>query len=370
MMKLTPFLLEKWLDGHIDPPVEFNLGGSTGPVWTAREVLDLDGARSLERLLDKHIVYSRSAGGSSLRQALADMHGVPMEQMLVTTGAAEALVQVFLVAAEPGSNVVVPQPCFPPHAQVPESLGLEVRSYGVRRDRAFQIDLQEVMGLVDAHTRLILVNSPHNPTGTTISDKDMLALHDFAAERSVQFVSDEVYHPIYHGPASASAATLAHATVISDLSKAFSLSGLRLGWIREPDVQRRERYLSIREFFTISNSPITELLGEIAVRHRDAIFRRTREVASANLELLDQVIAAHQDVLRWVRPRGGMTGFPWLVSGANARAFCEEAVRVGLLLVPGDCFGVPDHVRMGFGVGREWYARAMERLSGFLAGQS
>lgn len=222
------------------------------------------------------------------------------------------------------------------------------------------------MRLVDAQTKLILVNSPHNPTGTTLGDTDLRSLHDFAAERGIQFVSDEVYHPIYHGHETASAARLARATVIGDFSKAFSLSGLRLGWIIEPDAHRRELYLSSREYFTISNSPIVEFLAEIAVRHREAILKRTREVARANLQLLDQVIAEHSGVLKWIRPRGGMTGFPWLVSGAATRSFCEAAVSQGLLLAPGDCFGVVDHVRIGFGVGREWYPRAMERLSDFL----
>src|SRR5579864_2422752 len=257
-MKLKPFLLEKWLDAHSEPPVEFNLGGSTGPVWKPRELLQLAGSGSLERWLDSDIVYSRSAGGSSLRDAIAQMQSVAVEHVVVLTGASEALANVFLAAAEPGANVVIPFPCFPPHQLVPEALGLDVRSYRVRRENSFQIDVHEVMRLVDTKTKLILVNSPHNPTGAPLSDADMRSLHDFAAERGVQFVSDEVYHPIYHGRETASAARLPLATVIGDFSKAFSLSGLRLGWIIEPNSHRRELYLGTREYFTISNSPITE----------------------------------------------------------------------------------------------------------------
>src|SRR6266513_2919804 len=83
--------------------------------------------------------------------------------------------------------------------------------------------IAEIKQLADANTKLILVNSPHNPTGATIGDAEMEALHDFAAERGIQLVSDEVYHPIYHGRQTKSAARLPHVTVISDLSKAFSI---------------------------------------------------------------------------------------------------------------------------------------------------
>ncbi len=68
----------------------------------------------------------------------------------------------------------------------------------------------------------------------------------------------------------------------------------------------------------------------------------------------------------WVRPQGGMTGFPRLVSGADTRTFCQAAVDRGLLLAPGDCWDVRDHFRVGFGVGREWFPRAVQRLGEFV----
>jgi DNA-binding transcriptional MocR family regulator len=75
---------------------------------------------------------------------------------------------------------------------------------------------------------------------------------------------------------------------------------------------------------------------------------------------------AAKAVVDWVRPQGGMTAFVQLVPGANGRAFCQAALKRGLLLAPGDCWNVPDHLRIGFGVGHEWYPRAMERFSELL----
>ena len=76
-----------------------------------------------------------------------------------------------------------------------------------------------------------------------MSDAEMEALHEFASQRGIQLVSDEVYHPIYHGRETQSAAHLPHATVINDLSKAFPLAGTRTGWMIERDARRREHYL-------------------------------------------------------------------------------------------------------------------------------
>jgi aspartate/methionine/tyrosine aminotransferase len=254
---------------------------------------------------------------------------------------------------------------FPAFEAMPQSWGLEVRSYHLRRENSYRIDFDEVKRLADAKTKVLLVNSPHNPTGATLSDAEMRSLHDFAAARGIQFVSDEVYHPIYHGRETRSAAALPHATVVSDFSKAFSLSGLRLGWIVEHDA-RREEYLNARKYVTVSNSPISEFFGLIAVRHREKILGRAREVTRVNLQLLDALFKKFSDVLDWVRPQGGTTGFPRIVSGADGRAFCTAALRHGLLFAPGDCFGVADHIRVGYGVGAEWYPRAMERFAEFV----
>jgi aspartate/methionine/tyrosine aminotransferase len=362
-MELKPFKLDQWLSGHAEDNIAFNMGGSTGARWTLGELLALDGDASTRRLLDTEVAYGLSAGGRDLRRAIADMSGRPVDQVLVMAGGSEALLHLFFLAAERGANVIVPFPGFPPYHAIPESLGLEVRTYHLRRENEYRIDLEEVQRLADANTRLILVNSPHNPTGAALADHEMRELHDFAADRHIQFACDEVFHPIYHGEERASASRLPHATIVGDCSKALALSGLRIGWLIEPDERRRERYLNAREYFSISNTPVGEFFAEIAVRHRASVLARTREVAGVNLRRLDRFMAEHADLLDWVRPHGGMTGFPRLLGAADARVFCETAVTEGILLTPGDCFGVPDHFRIGFGVGAQWFPEALDRLS-------
>jgi aspartate/methionine/tyrosine aminotransferase len=216
----------------------------------------------------------------------------------------------------------------------------------------------------------VLVNSPHNPTGAVLSDEEIQSLHDFCVERGIRFVADEVYHPIYHGPPSRSAARLPRATVIGDFSRALCLSGLRLGWIVDRDRLRRERYRNARNYFTITGSVFGERLAVLALRHSEDIFRRARQVSQTNLALLDEVVAKHDGFLHWLRPRGGMTAFPWLADGSNTREMCRRLAIQGVLIVPGDCFGQPPHFRLGFAASGDRFPHAMERFDAFLQAES
>ncbi|HEX7960401.1 MAG TPA: aminotransferase class I/II-fold pyridoxal phosphate-dependent enzyme, partial [Terriglobales bacterium] len=181
-MQLKPFLLDAWLDQY-EHDIEFNLAASTGPAWTVRDILALTDHQTAHHFLDHKLVYSRPAGADSLREAIAEMQNVPVEAVQVVTGASEALVTLMWLAAEPGANVIIPLPGFTTFSALPESLGLETRFYRVRHENGFRIDPEEIMRLADSKTKLVLVNSPHNPTGATIADDEMEALHDFAAER-------------------------------------------------------------------------------------------------------------------------------------------------------------------------------------------
>jgi 2-methylisocitrate lyase-like PEP mutase family enzyme/aspartate/methionine/tyrosine aminotransferase len=347
-MKLSPFLLDLWLEQKHSPnsPIEYDLAASTGPVWTLRELLALAGQSGFdERLLDTAISYTSGNGSRELREAIAAMENVDPDHVQVLTGAAEALLILFFLAAEPGANVVLSAPGFPTNTALAESFGIEVRSYTLRPENEFRVDLDEIRALVDRNTRFVMVNSPHNPTGGVLSDREMEHLHDFCAERGVQFISDEVYHPIYHGPQTRSAARLPHATVLGDFSKALCLSGLRVGWAIERDAKRRERYTNARSYFTASNTALSERLAVIALQHREEIYGRARRIATENLKLVDRAFAEHSDTVRWVRPRGGMTAFPWLASGANAREFSRALAQRGVLVAPGDCFNMPTHFR-------------------------
>jgi aspartate/methionine/tyrosine aminotransferase len=362
-MRIAPFLLDRWLSEHqfADPPIEFDLAASTGPRWKWDELFSQLAVGALEGIGDSGVSYGPAAGSPALREAIAEMAGVAAADVVAVTGASEALTVVLLVAAEPGANVVLPHPGYPAFDELARYLGLEVRQYRLAATEP-AVDLNDVAACLDDGTAVVIVNTPHNPTGSVVGAELMAQLRDVVADHGAQLVVDEVYHPIYHGPATSSAAPLAGATTIGDMSKALCLAGLRTGWIVEHDRTRFEQYVDARSYLTISNSPIDEALAAAAIGSRDRIVARAQAVAEQNLAMLDAFVGEHADVLDWVRPAGGLTAFPWLRSGLDSRPFCIDAAAAGVLVAPGDCFGVPSHFRVGFGATEHGFAEALDRL--------
>jgi aspartate/methionine/tyrosine aminotransferase len=360
-MELKPFLLDVWLDTY-EHGIEFNLAASTGPAWTLNEILSLASDEERQLFFNHKVVYGRPAGADGLRAAIAGMQGVDVDKVQVVNGASEALLVLMWLAAEPGANVILPQPGFTTFSALPESLRVETRYYALRKENGFAIDVEKIKKLTDRNTKLVLINSPHNPTGATMSDADLDSLHEHTSSRGIQLVSDEVYHPIYHGQPTKSAARLPHATVIHDFSKAFPLPGVRTGWLIEHDPERLKRYWNARAYFSITNNSAGEMLAEIAMRHRDTVLGKTQKTATENLRLLEVFMSEHRETIGWIPPRGGMTAFPWLLSGENSRAFCQAAAERGILLAPGDCFDEPSHFRLGFAAIGDKFPAALNRF--------
>ncbi|WP_157219911.1 pyridoxal phosphate-dependent aminotransferase [Flavisphingomonas formosensis] len=358
-MELPPFLLDHWMAAHefATPPIAYNLASSTGPRWTIDTLAAL-GDVPLE-LASIPLGYAPPDGSRTLREAIGAFYGVDPDWIVVTTGASEGFAILACLAARPGATMLLPDPAFPAFAAVARAWGLGIRSYALSREEGFAQRAGSVLAAADRDTALALINTPHNPTGSVMPANEVRALAQGLAAHGAPLIVDEVYHPLYFGAANPSAAGTPNTVVISDMSKAFSLPGLRLGWIVDADAERRKRMIDARSYFTISSSPLTEAIAAHALRHHAAVLARLAAVATANLTLLDDLMAECGDRVGWVRPQGGTVGFPWFRDGRDARPFCKALARAGVLVAPGDCFGVPSHMRIGFGQQADGYADAL-----------
>jgi aspartate/methionine/tyrosine aminotransferase len=366
-MELPPFLLDHWLAAHEfnEPPIRYNLASSTGPRWTLEELERLPvGRLDIARTA---IGYAPPDGARDLREAIAEHHAVDPDWVVVMTGASEALSALFCLASEQEANVVLPTPSFPAFGALGGAWRLGVRTYALRRENGFRQSADDVQHAVDDHTVLALVNTPHNPTGAVIERSEVERLAAALGARGITLVVDEVYHPLYFGGDLKSAAGLENVIVVGDMSKAMSLAGVRIGWLIDANPERRKRIIDARSYFTISSSPLSEAIAAHALRNRASILARLNDVASANLSLLREAIGKAGDILSWVPPAGGTTCFPWFTDGRDSRAVCERLVRGGVLVVPGDCFGEPDHMRIGYGAQIEGFSTAVEIIGNALA---
>jgi aspartate/methionine/tyrosine aminotransferase len=361
-MHLPPFLLDQWLAAHefSDPPIRYNLASSTGPVWTVGEVTALGDGSFRRTLDDLQLSYAPPQGSLALREQIARIYDVDPDWVVVMTGANEGLLAMFCLAAEPGASVVLPQPMFSTFATLSKAWGMNVRLYELDRENGFSQTAEHVLRAVDGSTRLVLVNTPHNPTGSVMPRKEVERLAAALADRRIPLFVDEVYHPLYFGTAIPSAVGIPNVIGLTDCSKALSIPGLRIGWIVDRDAERRERLINARMYFTISSSPLTEALAVHALRHRDELLSRATNVARTNLALLDGFMTRHGEQLAWARPEGGTVAFPWRRDGKDSRPMCEALARAGVLVSPGDCFDVPAHFRVGFGRETAGFAPALD----------
>jgi aspartate/methionine/tyrosine aminotransferase len=354
-MDLPPFLLDHWLGAHefASPPIAYNLAASTGPRWTVGDILSVGGAEA--SIAEVAISYAPPEGSRALREAVGAFYGVDPDRVVVTTGASEGLSIVLCLAARANGNVVIPSPAFPAFEAMANAWSLGARHYALTREAGYRQSAAGVLRATNADTVLVLVSTPHNPTGSAMAAAETAAL----AGSDIPLVVDEVYHPLYFGEPVPSAATIENAIVISDMSKALSLPGLRMGWIIDADPERRKRAIDARSYFTISSSPVLEAIATHALRHHGAILERLNSVATGNLAALASFMDDVRDVLAWAKPDGGTVAFPWFRDGRDSRPFCTTLAAAGVLVVPGDCFGMPDHMRIGFGAQAERFGEAL-----------
>jgi aspartate/methionine/tyrosine aminotransferase len=367
-MHVPPFRLDAWLAAHefATPPIRHNLASSTGPVWTLRELMALGGG-DLRALEDVRLSYAPPQGGKLLRERIGALHGADPDHVLVTTGASEALIALAAHFAEPGSSIVLPRPVYPAMPVLARAWGLQVRDYALRPEYGFAQTAQGVLSVVDATTRAVFVNTPHNPTGAVMPANEQRKLAEILGARGIALIIDEVYHPLYHGAPAASGTQVPGAIVLGDFAKALSIPGLRIGWLIDADAARRQQLLELRSYFTISGSPLAEAIGAHVLAHAREVLDRLQRVSRANLERLNAFMHGHRDLIGWVPPAGGTTCFPWLRDGRDARPLCERLAKAGVLVAPGDCFDMPAHFRVGIGAMTAGYDEALKIFHTVLA---
>jgi capreomycidine synthase len=367
MQRLPPALLEEWMRLYYFD-VDADIGSSGVSDFSLAELRALLGIGTDE--LDAVVFHdSQTLGGTALRQALARRWTAgDASRVMVTHGSTEANFLVMNALLGPGDEVVVLDPIYPQLRAVAESIGCRLRPWTLRPENDWRPDLGELEGLVGARTRMVVVNFPHNPTGTTLLPEEQAELLRIVSRAGAYLVWDAAFASLtYDAPPLPDPAPLYERAVsMGTLSKAYGLPGLRVGWcLAHPSVL--DRMVHLRDYLTLHLSPLVELLAERAVDGADRILELRRAAARRSRDLVDGWIAAQEGAVSWTLPKGGVCGFPRLHDLADTTAFCRELAREHrVLLVPGSCFGRPGHVRLGFGGPAEAREAGLDRVAGAL----
>jgi aspartate/methionine/tyrosine aminotransferase len=367
-MRIEDFELERFF-ARYEFAVRHLLCASDVEGWPMADLLALADAETSELWRDLRLGYTEAPGHPLLRREIATLYeSIAPEEVLVFSGAEEAIFTAANVLLGPGDHAIVVWPSYQSLHAVARATGADVTLHELRAADRWAIDVDAMRAQVTPRTKLIVVNVPHNPTGALPDAATYRAVAEIAADAGATLLSDEVYRFLEHDPVGrlpAGADVGPHGVSVGVMSKSFALAGLRIGWLATHDARLLDAAVRFKDYTTICASAPAEILSLVALRARDRVLARSRAIVGANLALLDGFFDRHASRFAWVRPAGGSIGFPELRGGVPIDRFTQDLLEAeGVLLAPGSIFGHPgNHFRLGFG--RTDLPDALGRLEAF-----
>jgi aspartate/methionine/tyrosine aminotransferase len=359
---MPEFALERFFD-RFEFALPYQLGSSDPETLSLPELLRHADPEMLHRWDTLRLGYRTAAGDPDLRAAIAALYpGRTAENVVVTVGAAEALLVSFAAAIEPGDRAVALTPAYQSLHEVPRAMGARLELVEVREDGPagmWRFPMDRLMAALKPGVRLLVLNVPHNPTGVAAAPDELRTVVARCEELGIRIVGDEVYRGLEWTGATPPSVTECsdRAVAISVTSKMYGLAGLRIGWLVTGDAKFWHRAIAIKDYNTLCVAGPSETLAAIALRAHASLLKRTRARCRANFETLDAFLTAHPDLIAWRRPAATPVSVAAIAApllarhgGDPERVLANWRERGGVVVAPGPAFGcAPDRFRLGFG---------------------
>ncbi len=350
-MKIREFGVEIWMNAH-ENDAKFNLAETCVDSITVAELLELSGRNddALAELLPLRMGYGAIEGSERLKAAISALYDRQgPENVIVTHGTIGANHLVHTALVGPGDVVVTVVPTYQQHYSIPEACLAEVRLVRLRPENGFLPDLEELAQAARG-AKLIALTNPNNPTGALIDRAGLEAIAAIARENGAWVLCDEVYRGIdQEGDGfTASLADLYERGISTcGMSKAYSLAGLRLGWIAAPE--EIIRAVSVhRDYTTISVGRLDDHFAAIALESSGRVLDRSRRITRENLAILDEWVAGEPKI-SYVRPRSGTTALLRYDLPLPSADLCRALqAETGVMLLPGSALDMEGWLRIGY----------------------
>jgi len=349
-------------------PTPYNLSDSCCEPLLLEELLAL----SDEGLPGKlELGYASISGQPKLRQAIADLYTdhpqgnvIDSEQVTVFCGAQEALFAAFHSLLEKGDEVIVFTPCYPSLIQVPQMIDAKIVPIALQFDEGWGFSLKAIRQRITSKTKLIVINSPHNPTGALATRAFSNALLDIARSKGIYLLTDDVsifsdfdaigiMHPYLN---------YEKTVVIGVLSKSFGLGGVRIGWAITGNSALRRDLSTVKSYTSICPSLLDEYLALIAVKNIRTITDRNNEIIRSNIAAVDVFLNETGSAFEWHQPKAGLM----TLVRSNLHLSVHKLARMiayeeNMLLFPGDLFTI-DGPFFRIGLGRRHFPELLSKL--------
>lgn len=304
--------------------------------------------------------YSSSFGENSLREKLAEIHGVSSDNIVITPGSKWGVFSTMFLLLRDGGNVVIPTPYWTAYDLIAKTVGVETRLLRTELENEWQIDLEKLEKLIDDKTRMIILNNPNNPTSKVLEEEVLDGVVEIADKKGIIILSDEVYGTItFTKTKSILEYSGKNHVLTTGFSKTFSMTGWRIGYViaSRDLIDRITRLNQI----TINNVPVfiqeaalkglemqEELANKIKNEYQERAKMASRRLKKARFEFTE--------------PQAPFYVFP-RKRGLDSERFTMELLDKGVAVAPGTAFGdYRDHFRISLTAPRQEIEVALDRI--------
>jgi aspartate aminotransferase/aminotransferase len=343
------------LAATLKDPIDFSIGQ---PDFDTPEELKQEAIRAIRAGQNK---YSQTAGDALLREKITQLVkkeiGWDRPEVLVTSGVSGGLLLAFLAIINPGDEVIIPDPYFVIYKQLVNMLG--GRCVFVDSYPDFKLPVERIAGGITTKTKMIIVNSPCNPTGMVYSEQEIKALAEIAAEKDILVISDQIYEKFCYDGGCASIASYYDKTLLlRGFGKSYAMTGWRLGYAAADESLANviEEMTKIQQYtFVCAPTPFQK--AAIAALDYD-----TSDFVAAYKKKRDLLYEGLRDKFELVKPSGAFYAFV-KAPGKSATEFVEKAIKNKVLVIPGNVFSEKDtHFRISYATSDEKIRQGVEIL--------
>lgn len=363
-MTIQDFQLERYFGQH-EFSTKYLLSSSDCDGFPMSYILEQATAEERENWEQLTLGYTESEGSEKLREAILQYYTAPSPEHVVVASPGELNFAAMNVLLRPGDHVVSVSPCYQSLTEVVTSIGCELSHW--RPDPSnWEFDVAELASLVRPDTRLLIINFPHNPTGSYLRAAQLNEVIEIARRADCPIFSDEMYHKLVVGdtPELAPISDLYEKGIsLWGTSKTFGLAGLRTGWLVSQDLGFLQKVLAFKDYLSICSSAPSEVLSTIALNHLEAFLQPNLAKIHKNIELFS-AFADEQDLIKsFIPPRAGSAAFVALNLDGPSLPWSDQLIEeTGIMTVPGEMFGYEgSYIRVGFG--RQNFGEVLKRLS-------
>ncbi|KAK3713220.1 hypothetical protein LTR37_008653 [Vermiconidia calcicola] len=310
---------------------------------------------------------------------------VTAEDVVLANGTTGANLLVCAALLSPGDHVVCTYPAYAALVDVPRGVGAEVSYTRLYPENDWKLDLEDLKAKLKPSTKMIILNNPHNPTGSVLSTAEQAEIVKIASEQNIIIFTDEIFRPLFH-TGDTPTSMLEHPSysrivVTGSLSKTLGFPGVRIGWVATRDRKIRDTLLRVRDWTLQDISVIDKIIAMeiLSERCHQQILSKNLGFARENLEVLRSFVKDNKESVSCSMPAGAATAFVKFSNPKTGEAiddlqFCLRLKQdTGVLLSPGSlCFGperegdFKGYVRMHITVPSKTFEEALERLRTFL----